>query len=147
MNTYPLFLYFKVCACARVHLHVSAGHLYSGLQALSPSAALIRALIKSCVNWCWGQHWPPRSLRTSIQLSFCIPLNGERSSIINLLYAGDKSSVKERDREKQSQIQKERKREPFLHWSSWSMFKGEGSTVIDYSKLKKDQWRGEKLFH
>lgn len=85
----------RVCACARVHLHVTAGHLYSGLQRLSPSAALIRDVIKSCVNWCWGQHWPPSSLRASIQFSFCIPLNGERTSIINLLYPGDKSSVKE----------------------------------------------------
>lgn len=98
MQALKTFFRCQQSMCAHVfgHLYISAGHLHSGLHRLLPSAALIRAIIKNCVNCCWGKHQPLSSLRTSIQF-FVIPLNGERTGIINLLHPRDKSSVKVRD--------------------------------------------------
>lgn len=38
-----------------------------------------------------------------MHFSLCIPLNGSRTSIINLQHPGDESSVKERESEKERQ--------------------------------------------
>lgn len=126
-QTQPLFLHLqgqRFSTCARV-CH-SWGPCARGSCRLSPSAALIRAIIKSRVNWCWSKHRPLSSLRTSVHFSLCIPLNGGRTSIINLQHPGDESSVKERESETERQAgggcnleKKKRKSKLFLYWSSW----------------------------
>lgn len=89
---------------ASVHVRVSAGPPSpphpQGCIGPIPSAALIRTIIKSHVNWCWSKHQLTltlSSLRTSVHFSLCIPLNGGRTGIINLRHPGDESSVKERE--------------------------------------------------
>lgn len=59
-----LFSLGKPCRCRRLRLSAGGSHIQGG-SGSPPPAALIRAVIKSCANWCGGQHWPLTSLRGS----------------------------------------------------------------------------------
>lgn len=50
-------------------LRRGGGSHIQGGSGSPPPAALIRAVIKSCANWCGGQHWPLTSLRGSATIS------------------------------------------------------------------------------